>query len=228
MVYYAMMRKEYFTTRRRGFTIIELLVVTAIFALMTSLVLANYPRFNAQIILENTAYEVALEVRQAQSFGLGVRETAVAADEFPGYGVYIPDITSENTRVFLYADGDGNKLYSDGTGCVPGTGECVEALLLRNYFIYAVCGNWRSDHPSEASFRTTSDVDPYVATGHCDIDTLDINFTRPNPDALLQGYASGIPGHPLSGYSDVEIVVATSDGNVRTVVVWSTGQIAVE
>lgn len=218
-----------------GFTIVELLVVTGIFAMMTTLVLANYPRFNAQIILENTAYEVALEVRQAQSFGLGVREAAAVADVFPGYGVRVPDITIDNTKIFLYADipsmpgGDGNNMYDGGTNCIPGIDECVEVLQLQKYAVYAVCGNWRTDYPSEPAFRETADVDAYVGTGHCAIDSLDINFTRPNPDAFLQGYAGGVVDHPLpNGYSDIAIVIATSDGHVRTVVVWSTGQITVE
>jgi prepilin-type N-terminal cleavage/methylation domain-containing protein len=219
----------------KGFTIIELLVVTGIFAMMTTLVLANYPRFNAQIILENTAYEVALEVRQAQSFGLGVREAAAAAGTFPGYGVRIPDITVDNTQVYLYADippmpgSDGNKMYDGGMSCVPGVDECVEVLELRNYSIYAICGNWRTDYPLEPAFREISDVDGYVGTGHCAIDSVDINFARPNPDAFLQGYDGGVVNHPLpDGYSDVAIVITTSDGQVRTVVVWSTGQITVE
>lgn len=212
-----------------GFTLIELMVVVGIFAFMSALILANYPRFNAQIILENTAHEVALEVRQAQSFGLGVRETSRGSEEYPAYGVYIPEIDgdSENkTKVYLYADINNDQMYEGGT-CVPGTGECIEVLTLRNHFVAALCGDMKTDHSSVDVFRTMDDVIHFNTTYplYCDKDSIDILFTRPNPDALPRSF---IDAGSETVHNDIAIVVSTPKGNVRTVVVWSTGQITVE
>jgi prepilin-type N-terminal cleavage/methylation domain-containing protein len=215
----------------RGFTLVELMVVVGIFAFISMLTLANYSQFNTQIVLENTAHEVALEVRQAQSFGLGVREALSTTGTYPGYGIYIP--ASNSTKVYLYADVDGDKKY-EGGDCVPGTGECVEVLQLRNHSIYALCGDLKTDHASLAPFRLTSEVDVYADGGfpdgeYCNKDSIDIIFTRPNPDAFLKGYIGGSAEHPLTtGYNDIVIVVATPQGDARTIVVWSTGQITVE
>jgi len=216
----------------KGFTLIELMVVVGIFAFMSTLVLANYPRFNAQIILENTAHEVALEVRQAQSFGLGVREALSEVDTYPGYGVYVPDIEDYDPMVYLYADiplpgndlGDG---AYEGGACIPGSGECVEVLHLRNHGIATVCADLKTGNPGIDPFRTMDDVLPYVDSGYCGKDAADIIFTRPNPDATIHTYDDG--GEDPSGHvNDVALIVSTPQGDVRTVVVWSTGQITVE
>ncbi|MBC8464838.1 MAG: type II secretion system protein [Parcubacteria group bacterium] len=212
-----------------GFTLIELMVVVGIFAFMSGLILANYPRFNAQIILENTAHEVALEVRQAQNFGLGVRETSRGTGEYPAYGVYIPEIDGalENkTKVYLYADVNNDQMY-EGGDCIPGGGECIEVLTLRNHHIAALCGDIKTDHPSADVFRTTDDVIDFN-TAHplyCNKDSIDVLFTRPNPDAFPRSF---IDGGSETTHNDIAMVVSTPRGNVRTVVVWSTGQITVE
>jgi prepilin-type N-terminal cleavage/methylation domain-containing protein len=224
--------KRFSKESHQGFTLIELMVVVAIFAFMSAVVLANYPQFNAQIILENTAHEIALEVRQAQSFGLGVRESISTSDEFPGYGVFIDEIDNPSdplasSRVILYADVDGDTLYEGGT-CVPGNGECVEMLTLRNHSIVALCADLKTDNPDQEPFRSTSEVAPYISSGYCDKDSIDVAFVRPDPDAHIKTYIDGGAEFSGMGNNDVSIVVATPQGDVRTVVVWATGQITVE
>ncbi|NTV22450.1 MAG: type II secretion system protein [Candidatus Yonathbacteria bacterium] len=218
----------------KAFTLIELLVVVGIFTLMTGLVLANYPRFDSQIVLENTAHEVAIEVRQAQSYGLGVRESVTDADAFPGYGIHIPSLIGGFSRsVFMYADipslgsEDGDMRYAGGNTCVPGSGECVEMLTLRNHRIYAICGNMKANLGAIAPFRKTTDIVASGAAAYCNKDSLDVTFTRPDPDAVMIGYVGGSEDSSAP-YSDAEIVIATTGGDVRTVVIWSTGQITVE
>ncbi len=207
----------------KGFTLIELMVVVGIFAFMSALILANYPRFNAQIILENTAHEVALEVRQAQSFGLGVRETSRGSEEYPAYGVYIDEIDgdSENkTKVHLYADEDESQTYTN-------MAERIEVLTLRNHYVAALCGDMKKDYPSVGPFRTIDEVIDFSNAHplYCDKDSIDILFTRPNPDAALKSY---IDGGSETEHNDIAIIVSTPKGDVRSVVVWSTGQITVE
>lgn len=218
----------------RGFTLIELLVVIAIFSMMTGLILANYSGFDSSIVLENTAYEVALEIRQAQSFGLGVRQAVSVNDVFPAYGVKIPTLSATPVReAFLFSDipptgfptGDGR--YDGGEFCVPGSGECVEKLMMQKYYVYALCGNVKKHLGAGTVFRTTADVASSGASAYCDKESLEILFTRPDPDAVSKGYIGGSLDTE-SPYDDAEIIIATPRGDVRTVVVWLTGQITVE
>lgn len=60
------------------------------------------------------------------------------------------------------------------------------------------------------------------ADSTCGLDTLDVLFERPEPDAIV--YTD-----PASGTVDsVRVIVGASTGQTRTVRVWPTGQIAVE
>ncbi|MCX6731697.1 MAG: prepilin-type N-terminal cleavage/methylation domain-containing protein [Candidatus Parcubacteria bacterium] len=88
---------------KKGFTIIELVVTTSILVIITTLIFANYPKFRESISLKKTAQEIALTVRQAQTYGLGVREFQPGSRIFPGYGVHF-DIDSSDSFV-LFADG---------------------------------------------------------------------------------------------------------------------------
>ena len=47
-----------------GFTIVELIVTTGIFALITSMMLIRDAKFNSTVKLNNLTYEVALAVRR--------------------------------------------------------------------------------------------------------------------------------------------------------------------
>jgi prepilin-type N-terminal cleavage/methylation domain-containing protein len=74
------------TRESRGFTLIELLVVTAILVIVSGLVLANHSRFGGKILLQNLAYDMALSVRQAQVYGISVRQFG-AGTYSAGYGI---------------------------------------------------------------------------------------------------------------------------------------------
>ena len=59
-----------------GFSLVELIVVMGIFTIMTSIVIFNYGRFSSNLIVTNLAYESALAVRQAQVYGISVKNTS--------------------------------------------------------------------------------------------------------------------------------------------------------
>lgn len=91
----------------KGFTILELIVSIAIFAFMTALLLAKYGNFNQGVLLTNLAYDVALSIRNAQSYGLNVKSSSRTADNFGGkFGVHFS--TTDNTKFIFFIDnGDG-------------------------------------------------------------------------------------------------------------------------
>ena len=75
---------------KSGFTLIEMMVVVAIFVIATGIVLANLPAFRNKSSLDLTAQEVATGIRQAQVYGAGTRQASTAS-KFPSYGIYFRD-----------------------------------------------------------------------------------------------------------------------------------------
>jgi type II secretory pathway pseudopilin PulG len=182
----------------RGFSLIELLVVTGIFIVIAGVVLANNSRFQSSVLLGNAAYDVALSIRQAQVYGLSTREFA---GEFQvGYGIHF----AGPTEYFLFADLGltKNKRYDADVDQIVQT-----YTLGRGHTILRFCGiaSDQSEHCSDNAAALTH---------------LDIAFLRPNPDSTITGDAP-------APYSSGKIVVTSGSGETRTVSVQSTGQISV-
>ena len=117
--------------KARGFTLIEVVVVIGVMAIISSLMLANFPRFNKQISVEREASKLALSLRKAQSYALAVREFNPAFNDdpfcvsppvkFPGYGIFFK--ISDPARYFNYGDVNCDKYYGD-----PMIEEAVEII----------------------------------------------------------------------------------------------------
>jgi prepilin-type N-terminal cleavage/methylation domain-containing protein len=146
----------------RGFTIIEVMVTMALFLLITSGLLIRHAQFNNNMQIGNLAYDVALSLRQAQSYGLSVRQFEPGVEEFNlGYGIHLASGVPSN--YILFADRDRDQFYDGET-------EDVEVLSLQSgYTISNFCG--------------VNGVDEDCSGG---ISTLDIVFDRPDPDAIIR------------------------------------------
>lgn len=160
---------------KRGFSVIELIVSVAIFTGITGLLLANYGQFSGTTVINSLAYEVALAVRQAQVFGIGVQEFGVGTGVFPSYGIHYAN--TDNTTLRLFADSvTENKKYDDG--------ELVEQFTLRQgNTISRVCGY------STAGAECT------------EMSELNVTFTRPNPEAMI----IGIPDNGQYSYARITL-----------------------
>ena len=64
------------------------MVVTAIFVILSAVVLANNSRFGNVIVLQNLAHDISLSVREAQVYGIAVRRY----DPLSGPGTFNTDI----------------------------------------------------------------------------------------------------------------------------------------
>lgn len=189
----------------RGFTIVELLVSLAIFGIMTTLVMAKYGKFNHNVLLTNLAWDTALVLRTAQTYGMSVTSASASANEFQySYGVYFTE--GSNTFV-LFADklplGSPNKLYDDA------------AELLSTYNIK------KGARVSEVCVTTTSET--CETTG---IDRISVLFKRPDPNAIICYASAGGPATCGSQYAEITLMAA--DQSTRKVFVRSNGQISVE
>jgi prepilin-type N-terminal cleavage/methylation domain-containing protein len=147
--------------KKKGFTLVEIIVAMAIFAFIAASIFAGNSNFNSGVLLTNLAYEVALTIRQAQVFGLSVRESVTSGFDL-GYGVHFN--TNNQVNYIFFAD-----INDDGYYTPPN--ESIESFTLRrgnkigSFCVYNV-----------ASSKVCSDT----------VNTLDITYKRPNPDAIIK------------------------------------------
>ena len=207
------------SARERGFTVIELIVVTGIFVIVTAIVLASNNRFGGRILLQNLAYDIALSVRQAQVYGISVRQFGTGEDSFSsGYAMYFG---SSPTTYVLFADSISprNGLYDcpDPLNPTSSTCETVESTeIARGYFISKLCAPAGND--SECTEGTV-------------VGRLDILFKRPEPDACIAvggDTALNSSGICTRGAANARIVVSSPRGDKMSILVEKTGQIAIE
>jgi hypothetical protein len=139
----------------------------SIMLILSSFILIKHNDFRAHLLLRSLSYEVALAVRQAQVYGLGIREFKGLTDPFQiGYGVHFE--TASPTTFFLFVDVDGNRQFALADG-----DRVVQTYKLSNgNVISGLCkGNG-------------------VNVG-CGQTTLDIVYERPEPEAYINGDQSG-------------------------------------
>lgn len=206
----------FFKSSHRAFSLIELLVSIAIFTVITSIVFLSQSNFGGSILITNLGYDVALSIRQAQVYGISVKQTsqpctgATGTDTFQcSYGIHF-----ENQYYYiLFADINGDNSYNaggdNGSRCNPGT-ECVSFFKIEK-------GNGIS------MFCANTDCAGAGANGN--IDALDILFRRPNPEPLIRGYKGGtVRGNPTSA----TITVSSPQGITKRIVVSAVGQISTQ
>ncbi len=203
---------------KRGFTLVELIVIVGIVTVISSVILAGSARFDNSILLTNLSYEVALSIREAQFSGLYVVEFKFGGgSEFDtGYGVnfYKTNVggSSNTTDYILFADiipsgsAIGDQVYS---GDSSGGAEFVKKYSAKKgNYIELFCGI-----NAISSAEQCSDV----AGG---LTYLNISFYRPNPDANFKSNTGVV-------YKAAKIYLKSAQGNRRAIRVESSGQISV-
>lgn len=199
--------KNYKLNTNSGFSLIELVVVIAIMTIISGVTLFNQGKFSGNVSLENLAYEIALTIRQAQFFGMNVREvTSGGSSTFDsGYGVFF-DKSNPNSFIF-FADLNNNRFYD-------GAGEVLEVYnMTRGNYIKYLCIDGGCADPSTST-----------------INDLAITFKRPDPDALIKTSNTANCGAALnSGCGIAEIIVGSPRNNVtnKTITIMYVGQISV-
>ena len=182
-------------TPSKGFTLIELLVTLSLFVVLTTIVIFSQSKFNGSILLTNLAYDVALTVRQAQSYGVNVRETTSGSGDFKhAYGVHFDIDITKNKQFLLFSDNTTVNSKYDTDDFIVNTYK-----IKRGSYIKDIC----------------------VGVSPCSsVNTLDITFLRPNPDAIIKGDSA-------TDETEAKITISSSDGATRTVIIYSTGQISI-
>lgn len=184
-----------------GFTLAELLISISIASLLMTTVLFNYSTFTDNLAVGGAEQDVATAIKQAQTYGINVKETGTNSGQFNyAYGVYFNPASP--TSYVSFVDSNNDKKYTVGSGCGSGSTECVATVLLRNGVrISNVCD-------SSTCYNNKS---------------LSVTFLRPNPDAVIY-LTSPDTGPLLTG----KVELTSPKGKVLQVTVESTGQVAVQ
>jgi len=190
---------------KNGFTLVELMVTVSIVSLLMATILFNYSTFTDNLALSSAEQEVSVAIRQAQTYGINVRESSVSSGVFDyGYGVYFDP--TDNGNYYLFVDSNGDKKYTPGNGCGSGSTECVSKFTLRN------------------NVKISNVCDP---TTCYNTKTLNITFLRPIPDANV--YLFNSDGTIYSGpITTGKIELTSAKGKVARVTIENTGQIVVQ
>jgi prepilin-type N-terminal cleavage/methylation domain-containing protein len=206
------------TQKTQGFTLIELLIVISIIGIITGIVVFNQSGFADQISLSNTASEIDTIVREAQVYGVGVREFAPNTSEFAlayGASFNLGLSGSSNTSFIQFADrGTRNGAYDTPTTCQPGTtSECLGRYnLTRGNTITKLC------------------VIQAAGNEQCSpqISRIDVTYVRPNPDARLVFYNSGGSQVTFPNHRGMRVELTSPQGRIVNLYVYRTGQIAIQ
>ncbi|TSC70378.1 MAG: Uncharacterized protein CEO12_402 [Parcubacteria group bacterium Gr01-1014_46] len=192
---------------KKAFTLIELLISVSIITVILSVVLWNYGSFNDQLALSATAQELALTIREMQTYSINVKETSAGSGQFNhAYGIHFNIASPYSYR--LYIDSDDNGAYDHKSGCYTGNTECTNRVDIRNKIkISSVCDS--------------STCPPSGAAG------FNVFFLRPNPDAKIYFVDSSFV-NILGPVTQAKVQLTSPNGKVMYVIVESTGQISIQ
>ena len=207
--------------RVRGFTLIELLVVMAIITVISGIIFTSQSSFNKTLILANTAYDVALSLRSAETYGLGGHAMSAVPT---GYGLHFDKAAPGS--FLLFADSNPAPSTSsvchtiiDPTALDAQPGDCAYNAGLDTLITSYTLGNniTISDFCAFAAGAWT------CSSSHGgSLTTLDVVFARPNPDPLMS--ANGLYSS-VSPVTSACLTITSPLGGSRYVSVEASGDI---
>ena len=197
-----------------GFTLIELLVVMGIMGLITGIVVFNQGDLSDTIALTNTANEISLETRQAQTFGISVKQFDAVSNDFSiAYGmefnISIGDGGS-NTAFTGFADNVTKNGYFDSPGSCATGSECLKVNRIgRGNIISGLCG--------------------VVQDGGClPVSRVAVTYLRPDPSARILFFDSNGLIVSINNSVGAKIIITSPKGHQKRVTIYNTGQISID
>lgn len=199
----------------RGFTLVELLVTISIMLVILGTLVFNQSSYSDGAALQNLADTIGLTLRQAQIYGISVKELGTGSNNFSAaYGADF-DVTDPayKTSYIFFADlPPYNEIYDSGQSCpLGGSSECIaKTTITQGDSISSICEI------------------PLAGGNNCSMGRVDITFLRPEINAQIVFFDAS--GHQLSltGVKGAEIELVSPSDATRSVTVYTTGQISVK
>lgn len=192
----------------RGFSLIELMVVTGIFVLLSTVVLSANSKFGNVVVLQSLAHEIALSIREAQVYGIAVRRFSGIDFDVPyGMRFKLPAANSPSTYE-LFGDTNTNGYVDNDDGILETT------TISGGYQIASLYARNRNG-------------------GEESVEEIAVVFRRPEPDACIS-VGNTNPTFDsnqkctLSAFDRVRVVLRSRSGTQVQIIVESSGQISVE
>jgi prepilin-type N-terminal cleavage/methylation domain-containing protein len=204
----------------RAFTLIELLVVLAIIGVIMVIVFTSQSTFNKTLILSNAGYDIALALRDAESYGIGSRATGIMTNVTnAGYGAYFQN--SLPNSFILFADinpvascstpdckpGDG--IYTNGSDTLVQTYTLGNSITINNFCAQLNAG-WKCENA--------------VGSYSGGLTALNIVFARPNPNASISASNSSSCSNYCSATAAC-ISITSPQGGSKFISVAASGEI---
>ena len=171
----------------QGFTLIELMVVIAIFSIMSAVSIFNYNEYSENIQTNNIPQDIAITIRQAQVYGLaGSDDTTNIAKITQDRSIRGVSINSGTNTMVIYEDNSAirNFVYDDGDDLV------IDRRTIKAQDIGII------------------EFELCTGDGSCITETtasIDIAFRRPYPDAFIT-----LDGDTGNQYSSISLLAEMS------------------
>jgi len=143
-------------SNRRGFTIVELMVVCSIIIILSVYVAANYHQGNKELALQMAAGQLAQNLRRMQEWGYSAHQ--INDISYPGYGI---TATAGGTTYSIYTDNNSNGRYTSSVDTIRDT-----VFLDNGYGVQSL----RPCAPSDSC---------------ASISSLSVNFVPPDPGTII-------------------------------------------
>jgi len=128
----------------KGFTLVELLVVTSMIILLSAIILPNYRGIEGQFALQRSAHKLAQDIRRAGEMAMSTREFQGEIPE-GGYGIHLK--LSWEDYYKLYADKNGNEKFDETDGEVE-TINLEKGVYIQNISPSSLSINFKSPIPT--------------------------------------------------------------------------------
>lgn len=204
-----------------AFTIIEMLVVISIFMVVAGIILFNYRDFNTNATTNNVAQEIALTIRKAQSYSLGLQAPGVLSTlPVSGYGVRIFANLPDRVMFFseLMVDNQYTTSFLNPTCGSP----LLNGLTVEECLEYNIIG---SNDRIDKIYIDGQELATLDSAG-----SVDIVFKKPSGEVVfcVHTFGSLCTSSSSSPVHYVMLVITSPTQFTKNVIIYNNGQIVVQ
>ena len=193
---------------------LEMMVTISIALVIITVIAYNQSKYTSGASLKNVANEIGLSLRQAQIYGISVRELSAGSGEFSsGYGMVFSTVGGNNNKYIFFADRGSNDLFYNGDwSCATGgSNECLSISNIPNNNIIKELCVIQNDNSTD-----------------CTLGRIDIVYVRPKTDTRFTFFDSSLINVNYINPKGAIIKIKSPNNEVRLVTVYTTGQISVQ